>query len=117
VVKAGINIPDWSRRRFDDNTNSGGTFYFSSLGDYTAARPYAFIQQAGNGHVAFLEKVVGLFVQDEIRITPRLSATLGLRYDWQNYFHDNNNFGPRGSIAFAPPADGRTVIRAGAGVF
>ena len=71
VLKAGINIPDWSRRRFDDNTNFGGTFYFSSLADYTAARPYSLIQQAGNGHVAFLEKVVGLFVQDEVRLGPR----------------------------------------------
>jgi hypothetical protein len=40
VVKAGLNIPDWSRRRFDDNTNSGGTFYFSNLADYAAARPF-----------------------------------------------------------------------------
>jgi TonB dependent receptor len=117
VVKAGINIPDWSRRRLDDNTNSGGTFYFSSLGDFAAERPYAFIQQAGNGHVVFLEKVVGLFVQDEIRVSSRLSASIGLRYDWQNYLHDHNNFGPRGSMAFAPAADGRTVIRAGAGIF
>jgi outer membrane receptor protein involved in Fe transport len=117
VVKVGVNIPDWSRRRFDDNTNTGGTFYFSSLADYAAARPYAFIQQVGNGHVAFLEKVVGFFIQDEIRLSPKVSASLGLRYDWQNYFHDNNNLGPRGSIAFAPAADGRTVIRAGAGVF
>ena len=117
TLKGGINIPDWSRRRFDDNTNTSGTFYFSTLGDYTTGRPYAFIQQAGNGHVAFLEKVVGLFVQDEIRISPRLSASLGLRYDWQNYFHDNNNVGPRGSLAFAPRADGKTVIRGGAGVF
>jgi hypothetical protein len=111
TIKGGMNIPDWSRRRFDDNTNYGGTFYFSNLADYRASRPYSFIQQAGNGHVAFLEKVVGFFVQDEIRVGPRVSATLGLRYDWQNYFHDNNNFGPRGSLAFAPTADGHTVVR------
>jgi len=61
--------------------------------------------------------VIGFFVQDEIRVSPRLSASLGLRYDWQNYFHDDNNIGPRGSFAFAPNADGRTVIRGGAGVF
>jgi hypothetical protein len=117
TLKAGMNIPDWSRRRFDDNTNAAGTFYFSSLGDYVAGRPYSFIQQVGNGHVAFLEKVVGLFVQDEIRLSPRLSASIGLRYDWQNYFHDHNNLGPRGSFAFAPAANGKTVIRGGAGVF
>ena len=117
TLKAGMNIPDWSRRRFDDNTNVAGTFYFSSLDTYSAGRPYSFIQQVGDGHVVFLEKVLGFFVQDEIRIGPRLSASLGLRYDWQNYFHDDNNLGPRGSFAFAPKADGRTVIRGGAGIF
>ena len=60
---------------------------------------------------------MGLFVQDEVRLGPKLSASAGLRYDWQNYFHDANNFGPRGSVAFAPTEDGRTVVRAGAGVF
>jgi hypothetical protein len=75
------------------------------------------IQQVGNGHVAFLEKVVGLFIQDEIRLGRKVSASIGVRYDWQNYFHDVNNFGPRGSVAFAPSEDGRTVIRGGAGVF
>jgi outer membrane receptor protein involved in Fe transport len=115
TIRGGINIPDRSRRRFDDNTNTGGTFYFSSLADYAAGRPYSFIQQVGNGHVAFLEKVVGVFVQDEIRVNPRLSATIGLRYDWQNYFHDTNNVGPRASLAFAPMADGRTVVRGGTG--
>jgi outer membrane receptor protein involved in Fe transport len=117
TIKFGIQVPDLSRRRLDDNTNSGGTFYFSSLSDYAGGRPFSFVQQAGNGHVAFLEKVVGAFVQDEIHLDPRLTATLGLRYDWQGYFHDTNNFGPRGSIAFAPASDGRTVIRGGAGLF
>ena len=117
TLKAGVNIPDWSRRRFDDNTNTRGTFYFSSLDAYATSRPYSFIQQVGNGHVTFLEKVVGGFVQDEIRVSPRLSASLGLRYDWQNYFHDDNNVGPRASFAFAPRADGKTVIRGGAGIF
>src|SRR5207237_1254533 len=99
------------------NTNVGGTFYFSSLDAYAAGRPYSFVQQIGNGHVAFLEKVIGFFAQDEMRISPRLSVSLGLRYDWQNYFRDDNNLGPRGSVAFAPTADGKTVIRGGAGVF
>src|SRR5439155_25982415 len=110
VIKAGLNVPDWSRRRFDDNTNAAGTFSFSSLADYAAGRPYSFVQQAGNGHVAFLEKVVGLFIQDEIRVRSNLSAVLGLRYDWQNYFHDHNNLAPRASFAFAPLRDGHTVI-------
>jgi len=117
TMKAGFQIPDLSRRRFDDNTNMAGTFYFSSLADYTASRPYSFIQQVGNGHVVFLEKVFGSFVQDEIRVRPNTTVVLGLRYDWQNYFDDNNDVSPRASIAFAPTSSGRTVIRAGGGLF
>jgi outer membrane receptor protein involved in Fe transport len=117
VVKGGFQIPDWSRRRFDDNTNRGGTFYFSSLADYAAGRPLSFVQQAGDGHIVFLEKVLGGFVQDEIRVRPNLSVVFGLRYDWQEYFHDNNNVAPRASFAFAPAKDGATVIRGGAGLF
>jgi hypothetical protein len=119
TVKSGINIPDWSWRGLDDRTSAGGTYYFSSLADYAAvpAHPYSFIQQRGDGHTAFLEKVVGLFVQDEIRVQSNLSLDVGLRYDWQNYFHDTNNFAPRFSFAFAPGEGGRTVLRGGAGVF
>jgi outer membrane receptor protein involved in Fe transport len=117
TVKAGINIPDWSRRRFDDNTNTAGTFYFANLAQYQLGLPYAFIQQQGNGHQAFLEKVLGLFAQDEMQVTPRLTVAVGVRYDWQNYFHDDNNLAPRGSIAWAPTALSRTIVRGGAGLF
>jgi outer membrane receptor protein involved in Fe transport len=117
TFKGGINIPDWSRRRFDDGTNVGGTFYFANLSQYALGQPYAFIQQQGNGHVAFLEKVLGVFMQDEIAVSPSLTLALGLRYDWQNYFHDNNNVAPRGSIAWAPRSLGRAIVRGGAGLF
>ena len=117
TIKAGINIPDWSWRGNIDRTNTGGTFYFSSLADYAARRPYSFIEQAGDGETHFLEKVIGLFIQDEIRPRHNLSFDIGLRYDWQNYFHDDNNLAPRMSFAFAPGESGRTVLRGGAGVF
>ncbi|MBZ5558518.1 MAG: carboxypeptidase regulatory-like domain-containing protein [Acidobacteriia bacterium] len=117
TIKFGLNIPDWSWRGNEDNTNTGGTFYFSSLADYTAGRPYSFIQQAGDGHTLFLEKVVSGFVQDEIRLRPNFSVDVGLRYDWQNYFHDQDNFAPRGSFAYAVDENRRTILRGGAGVF
>ena len=117
VLKVGVAIPDWSWRGFDDLTNRRGTFYFSTLDDYAASRPYSFIQQAGDGRVRFLEKVLGAFVQDDIRLTPNLSVNVGLRYDWQSYFHDDNNFAPRASFAYSPGENGRTVLRGGAGYF
>jgi outer membrane receptor protein involved in Fe transport len=117
LIKGGINIPDLSRRGLNNNINSTGTFYFSSLSDYQQQRPFSFIQQQGNGHVVFLEKQLGLFVQDAYHLRKNLMLSVGLRYDWQNYFHDNNNFAPRFSFAYAPGNSQKTVIRGGAGVF
>jgi hypothetical protein len=117
LFKGGVNIPDLSRRGLDNNLNAAGTFFFSSLADYLLQRPFSFTQQQGNGHLVFLEKVIGLFVQDEYHLRKNLMLSMGLRYDWQNYFHDNNNFAPRFSFAYSPDKSRKTVIRGGAGVF
>ena len=110
-------MPDWSRRGFYDRTNFGGTYSFSNLDAYSAGRPYAFTQQQGNGDLALLEKQVGVYIKDDWQARPDLSLSVGLRYDWQNYFHDDNNFSPRASIAYAPHQSKRFVIRGGFGFF
>ncbi|HEY3380211.1 MAG TPA: carboxypeptidase regulatory-like domain-containing protein [Vicinamibacterales bacterium] len=117
TVKAGVSIPDWSRRRFDDRGNFGGTFSFSSLDDYAHNRPYVFTQQQGDGRLVFLQKVFAAFVQDDIAIRRNLSVAIGLRYDWQNFFVDNNNVASRISFAWAPGSNARTVVRGGFGIF
>jgi Carboxypeptidase regulatory-like domain/TonB dependent receptor len=117
LIKGGINIPDLSRRGYDNNINTAGTFFFSTLANYAAGVPFSFVQQQGNGHVVFLEKVIGLFVQDEYHPRKNLMVSAGLRYDWQNFFHDHNNFAPRLSFAYSPGKTPKTVIRGGAGVF
>ena len=117
VVMAGFQLPDWSRRGFYDQTNRGGTFYFANLLTYAAGQPYAFVQQQGNGDLAFLEKQVGAYVKDDWQARPGLTVSFGVRYDWQNYFHDTNNVAPRASVAYAPGDKKTNVIRAGAGVF
>jgi len=53
LIKGGINIPDLSRRGLDNNTNSAGTFYFSSLSDYLQQRPYSFTQQQETDTLCF----------------------------------------------------------------
>jgi hypothetical protein len=116
-VKAGVSVPALNRHGSSNRTNFDGTFYFSSLDDYARSRPFAFEQQQGNGHLVFLQKELGLFFQDEMRIRPNLSMSYGVRYDWQNYLSDRNNFAPNLSFAFAPGKDRKTVLRAGAGVF
>ena len=116
-IQAGFQLPDWSRRGFYDRTNFGGTFFFASLDDYVSGRPFAFTQQQGDGDLALLEKQVGMYVKDEWQVRPGLSLGYGVRYDWQNYFHDTNNVAPRFSVAYSPDNKKANVFRAGVGVF
>lgn len=117
TVKAGINIPNISRRLLLDSTNAGGTFFFSDLAAYAANLPYAFTIQRGNGRLVYKQDEIGGFIQDEIRVRDNLSLMVGLRYDWQNAFRDDNNFAPRFSFAYAPGKSRKLVIRGGAGAF
>src|ERR1039458_5416681 len=80
ALKVGVNVPDWSRRGADNLNNFGGTFYFSSLADYAAQRPYAYQAVRGNGHVVLVQKELGGFVQDEIKVRRDISLSVGIRY-------------------------------------
>jgi hypothetical protein len=117
VIKFGVQIPNLNRRVWDDRTNRGGTFSFATLADYAAGHPYAWTVQQGSGRASLWWREYGGFVQDQVRLGPNLQASVGLRYDWQSFFHDANNVSPRASLAWSPRKDGKTVVRGGAGVF
>ena len=117
-IKFGIDIPDISRRGYVDKTNSIGTYTFSSLAAYANNAPTLLVAQRGQPRVVFWETVLGGIVEDTIRLRRSLSIAAGLRYYYQNYFHDvPTNFAPRFSFAYAPSARGGTVFRGGAGLF
>ena len=117
-LKFGIDVPDISRRGFDDYRFLGGAYSFATLADYVNSNPYSYTVQQGQGHVTFLEKTVAGFFEDTIRLRANLSLAAGVRYYWQNYFHDiATNFAPRLSLAYAPGKSSGTVFRTGAGIF
>jgi outer membrane receptor protein involved in Fe transport len=117
TIKTGMNVPDISRRGLSDRGNQLGTYSFSTLADYSALRPFSLLLQQGPPRTVFWEKVLGGFVQDEWMARPNLTLSMGLRYDWQNYFHDANNLSPRFGVVYAPGKSRKVVIRGGAGFF
>ncbi|MCW5965333.1 MAG: TonB-dependent receptor [Bryobacterales bacterium] len=117
TLKYGVNIPDWSRRAYADYAYRQGAFSFASLDDYYANRPFLATVQQGDPKAVFIEKNVGIFLQDEWRVRDNLSISAGLRYDWQGVFGDRNNFAPRLAFAYAPGQNRKLVLRGGAGYF
>ncbi len=117
-LKFGIDVPDISRRGFADQRLAQGFYSFATIADVNSHTPDSVTIQQGNGHVTFVERVVAGFAEDTYRIRPNLSFSAGLRYYWQNYFHDiASDFAPRLSFAYAPSPKSKTVIRGGAGLF
>ncbi len=62
----------------------------------------------------------GMFAQDQWRLTPKLTVNYGLRYDFETGLSNqidsyHGAVQPRAGVAYSP--DGKTVIRAGFGLF
>ena len=76
---------------------------------------------AGNPQAALTQADVGVFAQDDWRVRPNVTLSLGLRYETQTNIHDWRDIGPRIGFAWAPGAKGnrpgKTVIRGGFGMF
>ncbi|MBS1798211.1 MAG: TonB-dependent receptor [Acidobacteria bacterium] len=98
---------------------SNATGYISS---YQCGTPGQFaITKINNATIGGRVTDIGLYAEDDWKIKPNLTLTLGARYEAQNVIHSNHDFAPR--IAFAwgiPRAGGKspiTVIRGGYGIF
>ncbi len=83
--------------------------------------PSRFSIQAGEPYISMSRWDFGPFVQDDWRIRPNLTLSLGLRYEVQTLLDDHRDWAPRVGFAWAPgnAKNGRqkTVIRGGAGMF
>lgn len=101
----------------DNNSNPGGTFTFASLEDFLASRPTTFTQRVGDPQVKFNQYQFAWYWQDNYRLSKSLSLSYGVRHEIQSNIDDNNNFAPRFGLAWSPFRDGKTTIRAGAGIF
>lgn len=117
LVKFGAVLREFDRITVRDSSNREGTFHFSSLSDYLAGRPFAFTRNVGEGSVRYWTRAGAGFLQDDFRWRSNVSLGLGLRYERFSYPHDNDNFAPRLSWAWAIGRRPKTVLRGGAGLF
>ena len=94
-----------------------GTYYYNYAADYLNQNPYKFMQTYGTADVRYGQKELSAFIQDDIRLTRRLTANLGARYEFQSLTDSHHNVGPRIGLAWDATGDGKTVVRAGGGLF
>jgi len=83
--------------------------------------PTKFTIQAGQPFISLVRWDASPFVQDDWRVRPNLTLSMGLRYEVQNLDSDHHDIAPRFGFAWAPgtAVNGRqkTVIRGGFGIF
>jgi hypothetical protein len=134
----------------DDNSQNlstqFGSYSYSSLLNYfsdlnkrntCAGKPcYSSYSQAfGPLGFEFTTNDFAIFAQDDWKILPRLSLSLGLRWEYEqlpspfsnlvnpnalqtgSLPRDRNNFGPRVGFAWEATGDGKTVLRGGYGIY
>ncbi len=126
------------------NRTARGTLSFDSLDDFLAGVPDGGSQIFGNTNRNTFENSHAGYIQDSYRATRKLTINVGLRYDYfgiiqdkqgnftnidpttgnlilvgqgRLYQPDYNNWAPRVSAAWDLTGDGKTVLRAGWGVF
>lgn len=99
-----------------DSTNFNGIFTFPDLSAFNGQAPVLFQTATGNPHLSFTKHEAYGFAQDTINFQSHVTLMLGLRYDWQQHLTSPTHFAPRVAVGYAP-AGGKTVFRAGAGIF
>jgi Carboxypeptidase regulatory-like domain len=125
-----------------NTSNFAGQFNFTSLASYALMQqgiaqglslpqivaagggPFQFMFAAGQPLINASQVDAGLFIQDDWKVKPSLTVSLGLRYEVQNNIPDHGDWAPRVGVAWGigKPAAGRlsspkTVLRAGYGFF
>jgi hypothetical protein len=111
-----VGVQAWHRRltSFSED-NFFGEFTFSDLASYRAGRPLKYRITCCDPLFRMSQTQLGLFSQNDLKLTRTFTLMLGARYQIQTNIHDRNNFDPR--IGFAYAIGNSTVVRGGSGIF
>ncbi len=128
LVKFGMRLRITREDDFND-TNFNGVFRFASLSDYAVTlqgagfKALQYLRGAGNPFLHISQTDVAPYIQDDWRVIPSFTLSLGLRYETQTNIQDHGSFAPRIGVAWAPGGirgglrQPKTVVRAGFGFF
>ena len=94
-----------------------GTYTFAPGPPQANERPLTFSQTFGAADLTYGQTQASAFVQDDIRVSSRVTTNLGLRYEVQSITDARKNFAPRLGVSWDVNGSGRTIVRSGAGVF
>ena len=117
--------------------NSNGTFRFNTDLPFDALNPRTYPERftirTGTFNEFIKNHTYEMFAQDKWRLSPQTTLSLGIRYDLEiipldesanplfkgdkNSPTDVNNFGPRIGFTHSLDAAGKSVVRAGYGIF
>ena len=118
------------------NQSFNGAYTFNNIDALLARNPSTYQQFTGSGSLDIAVNEVGLYVQDEWRVLPGVTISPGLRYEAQfnpDYYKattpqyrfplatsipdDTKMIAPRLGLAWDIGNSGKTVVRAGGGLF
>src|SRR5262249_27018607 len=94
TIKTGLE-GGYRKDRSLSTSNFGGTFTFSNLDGLRTGRPLNYRVSRGEPLLSARQLEYSIFIQNDLKLTQRLTAMFGLRYDDQTNIHDHDNFGPR----------------------
>ena len=114
TLKAGVDYQHYTDRSLTED-GFNGEFEFSSLEDFIAGVPTTYTVSAGDPLLEYNQVQTSVFLQNDVRVSNRLTLMFGLRYEAQTNIDDWNNLDPRFGYAFA--LDDSTVVRGGVGLF
>ncbi|MBE3111804.1 MAG: TonB-dependent receptor [Acidobacteria bacterium] len=134
--KAGFDI-NWVKAHTSFPVSFAGSFSFSNLANFVAGRASSFSQGFGNPVINLPDTLIGLYIQDSFKVHRDVTLVYGLRYDYDlqpqgvprdrtnpleaplqdGINRDPNNVAPRVAASWNVGGSGKTVIRAGYGLF
>ncbi|WP_245536484.1 TonB-dependent receptor [Terriglobus saanensis] len=107
-----------------NNNPTGLTTTISAIEQYRRAqvnlpggRPTTYQVTSGSPLVPITQWRLGLYLQDNIKLSPRFAVNTGLRFALQTSPDSVSNFGPRASFSWIPDKKEKWVFRAQVGLF